>query len=196
MRRARTRGARGRGGSVGSASPSSRAATPGRGGSRSAGPAAPPAVAARAAALDQVDRPLVAVLLAQELRRPRRLDLRPLLEQPPQDPLEGVELGIRRRPPVAGRLHAPRQPRHRPPIHLKPPRDLPLRDPVRRQRPHLRPLHRAQHLLPSSLDALIERPSFGAAADAISGAASGALFAYRSRRSIRRPASAESLIAD
>jgi hypothetical protein len=47
----------------------------------------------------------------------------------------------------------------------------PLRDPVRRQRPHLRPLHCTPT---SSLDTLIERPSFETAADAISGAASGA----------------------
>jgi hypothetical protein len=142
--------------------------------------------------LDQVDRAVVAVLLAQELRRPRRLELGHSSSSRRSTCSKGSNLEPAGAPPVAGRLLAPRQPRHRPPIYLKLPRDLTLRGPVRRQRPHLRPLHRAPHLLLSSLDALTERPSFEKAADGISGAASGALFAYRSWRSIGRPTSGDS----
>jgi hypothetical protein len=99
------------------------------------------------APLDQIYRSRVAVVRAQDLRHPWRLDLRPLLQQPPQHRFERIEHRPLRYPPIARRLVSLQQPPHRPPIDPQPRRDLPLRDPVRGQRPHLRPLHRAPHLL-------------------------------------------------
>jgi hypothetical protein len=93
-------------------------------------------------------RAAVAVLVTQDLGHSRRLDLRPLLDQPTQHRLERVELRTDRSPPVPRRLLAARETNHRAPIDPQPPRDLPLREPLRRQRPHLRPLQRAPHLLP------------------------------------------------
>jgi hypothetical protein len=63
--------------------------------------------------LDQIHRTHVAVLVAQQLGRPRRLDLRPLLEQTTQHRLERIELRGRRRSPITQRLLAPRQPGNR-----------------------------------------------------------------------------------
>src|SRR3989454_5970358 len=65
-----------------------------------------------------------------------------------QNGLERVELGTERRAAIARRLVAARKPYHGTAIDPQPPRDLPLREPLRRQRPHLRPLQRAPHLLP------------------------------------------------
>src|SRR5207244_4681067 len=48
--------------------------------------------------------------------------------------------------PITQRLLAPRQPGDRAPVDPQPLCDLPLRNPIRRQRPHLRPLQRAPHL--------------------------------------------------
>jgi hypothetical protein len=98
--------------------------------------------------LDEVDRAGVAVLLAQELRRPRSLDPRPLLEEPPQDGLERIELRARTRSPVARRLVTAGESGDRAPVDAEPHGDLPLRHPVGRQCPHPRPLQRASHLLP------------------------------------------------
>ncbi len=98
--------------------------------------------------LHQPHRARVPVLRAQDLRHPRRLDQRPLPKQPPQHRLQHVKLRPSRRAPVARRLIARDQPRDRPPIDPQPHRDLPPRDPVRRQHPHLRPLQRAPHLRP------------------------------------------------
>ena len=106
-----------------------------------------------------MNRERCTVLVAQQLRRSRRSDLRPLLEQAPQHWLEGIELRHNRRSPVARRLLAPRQPGNRPPIDPQPTRDLPLRDPVRHQRPHLRPLQRAPHLRTSRSTSPIRRAS-------------------------------------
>jgi hypothetical protein len=96
--------------------------------------------------LHETHRPRVAVLVAQDLRQPRRPDPRPLLQQPQQHRPQRIELRPRRRPPIARRLGAPRESSHSPPIHPQPPSDLALRDPVRHQRPHPRPLQRAPHL--------------------------------------------------
>jgi hypothetical protein len=145
--------------------------------------------------LDQIDRAVVAVLVAQQLGRSRRLDLRPVLKHAAQHRLERVELRRRRRPPVARRLLAPRQPGDRPPVDPQPPRDLPRRDPVRYQRPHLSPLQPAAHLPPPRLDPT--RPVEPASrVGQIRAAASGALFAARSRCSISRPASSRIGVVD
>jgi hypothetical protein len=134
-----------------------------------------------------VDRADIAVL-AQHLGRPRRLDLRPLLNQPPQHGLEAIEARASRRTPVARRLLASEHPGDGAPVDPQPARDLPLREPVRRQRPRPRPLQRAQHLLTSSPRP--DRPVEPASrAGQISAKASGALFAARSRCSIGRRAS-------
>jgi hypothetical protein len=96
--------------------------------------------------LHQPQRAAVAIVVAQDLRQPRRLDLRPLLEQSPQHRLQRIKLRARRGAPGPRRLHAREQPSDRPPVDPLPGRDLPLRDAIRRQRPHLRPLQRAPHL--------------------------------------------------
>src|SRR6266536_2908846 len=101
----------------------------------------------------------VAVVVAQDLRQPRRLDLRPLLQQPPQQRLQRIQLRPRRRPPIPRRLVARQKPRDRPPIDPQPPRYLPPRDPIRRQRPHLCPLQRAPHLRTSRSTSPTERAS-------------------------------------
>jgi hypothetical protein len=67
--------------------------------------------------LHQINRAVVAVLVAQKLGRARRLDLRPLSDQPPQHRHERIQLRARRRSPIPRRLHAPCQPGDRPPIH-------------------------------------------------------------------------------
>ena len=79
--------------------------------------------------LHQPHRPRVAVLGTQKLRHPRRLDLRPLLNQLPQHPLQRIQHRPRRRPPIHRRLHTASQPSNRPSIHPQPPRNLPLRHP-------------------------------------------------------------------
>src|SRR5713226_5662901 len=89
-----------------------------------------------------------AVLETQDLGDSRRLDLRPLLDEPAQDGLERVELRAERRTAIVRRLVATRKPYHGAAIDPQPPRDLPLRKPLRHQRPHLRPLQHAPHLLP------------------------------------------------
>src|SRR5205823_13842285 len=80
------------------------------------------------------------------------------------------------------------QPPHRPAVDPHPHRDLPLRDPIRRQRLHLRPLQRAPHLL-SLLTRPVDQPSFRTQS-VITSTASGALFTARTRCSIKRPTSA------
>ena len=102
-------------------------------------------------ALGDVDRTAVTEVGAQELGRPRRPDQRPLLQQAPQHRLERVKLRAHRRPSVARRLTARGQASDRPPTDPEPPRDLPLRQPVRPQRLHPRPLQRAPHLPPPRL---------------------------------------------
>ena len=68
--------------SAGSASRPSRAAAPAPADSPSAAPAARSrGRSSRSRRLHQIDRPRVAVVLAQDLRHPRRLDLRPLRQQ-------------------------------------------------------------------------------------------------------------------
>src|SRR6266511_3260880 len=89
-----------------------------------------------------------AMLEAQDLGDPRRHDLRPLLHELAQDRLEQVELRAERSPAIVRRPVAAGEPHHRAAIDPQPPRDLPLREPLRRQRPHLCPLQRAPHLLP------------------------------------------------
>jgi len=89
-----------------------------------------------------------AVLEAQDLGDPRRLDLRPLLDELAQNRLEQVELRAEPSAAIVRRLVAASEPYHRAAIDPQPPRDLPLRESLRRQRPHLRPLQRAPHLLP------------------------------------------------
>jgi hypothetical protein len=54
--------------------------------------------------LDQIDRALVAVAVAQHVSHPRRLDLGPLLERRPDHRLESIELRALRRASVSGRL--------------------------------------------------------------------------------------------
>jgi hypothetical protein len=87
---------------------------------------------------------------AQDLRHPRRPDPRPLVQQPPQDRLERVEHRARRRSPIPRRLGRLDHPPHRVATDPESPGDLSLRDPIRRQCPHLRPIHRATHPLPAS----------------------------------------------
>jgi hypothetical protein len=87
---------------------------------------------------------------AQDLRHPRRPDPRPLVQQPPQDRLERVEHRARRRSPIARRLGRLDHPPHRVATDPESPGDLSLRDPIRRQCPHLRPIHRATHPFPAS----------------------------------------------
>jgi hypothetical protein len=82
-----------------------------------------------------------------------------LLQQPPQHRLQPVKLRTDRRPPIARWLVAREQTRDRPPIDPEPTRDLPLRDPIRRQRPHLCPLQRAPHLRTSAPLARQHRPN-------------------------------------
>jgi hypothetical protein len=80
------------------------------------------------------------------------------------------------------------QPLHGPAVDAESPRDLALRDPVRRHRPHLRPLQRAPHLLVPPVSAGPNRSSVRAQT-VVTGRAGGALFAARYRRGIGRPAS-------
>jgi hypothetical protein len=111
----------------------------------------------RQALLDQIDRPLIA-RVAQDLRHPRRVDLRPLLQQPPHHRLQRIEHRPRRLTPITRRVGRLNEPPDRAPVNPQPRRDLTLRDPIRSQRPDLRPLHRAAHL-PSlhSLDNSVDR---------------------------------------
>ncbi len=67
-----------------------------------------------------------AVLETQDLGDSRRLDLRPLLDEPAQDRLEGVELRAERRAAIVRRLVAASKPYHGAAIDPQPPRDLPL----------------------------------------------------------------------
>jgi hypothetical protein len=67
-----------------------------------------------------------AVLETQDLGDSRRLDLRPLLDQPAQHGLERVELRAERRATIVRRLVAARKPYHGAAIDPQPPRDLPL----------------------------------------------------------------------
>jgi hypothetical protein len=78
----------------------------------------------------------------------------------------------------ARRLSARKHPCHRTPVDPQPARDLPLRQPVRRQRPHPRPLQRAPHLPTSSPQP--DRPIEPARRTGqIRAATSGALFVAR-----------------
>ncbi len=116
----------------------------------------------REALADQVNRARVAVVVAQDLRHPRRLDIRPIRHELPHDHLKRVQHRTRRRPPIARRLRRLNQPLHRPPIDPQPPRDLALRNPVRRHRLDLSPLQRAAHLPRRLLDPVadeIETPA-------------------------------------
>lgn len=58
-----------------------------------------------------------------------------------------IRSSSRRRPHIARRLRPRDQPIHRAPVDPQPRRDLPLRHAIRGQRPYLRPLRRAAHLL-------------------------------------------------
>jgi hypothetical protein len=112
----------------------------------------------------QVDRARVAVVGAQDLGHPRRLDRRPLLEQPKQHRLERIEHRALRPPAVTRRLIALEQPPDGAAIDPEAGGDLALRHPIRPQRPHLRPLQRAPHLpcsLPSRPVEPIEPESSG-----------------------------------
>jgi hypothetical protein len=103
---------------------------------------------------DQIDRPAVAVVIAQDLRHPRRLDVRPIRQQPTHDRFQGIQDRTRRRPRIPRPLRRLDQPLHRPPVDPQPPRDLALRHAIRGHRPHLSPLQRAAHL-PSRLPNLV-----------------------------------------
>jgi hypothetical protein len=96
----------------------------------------------------QIDRPAIAIVLAQNLRHARSLNLRPPIDQPANDRLERIKHRSRRRALIPRRLNRCDQPTNRPPIDPQPRSDLALRDPVRRHRSDLRPLHRAAHLPP------------------------------------------------
>jgi len=61
-----------------------------------------------------------------DLRDSRRLDLRPLLDQPAQDGLERVELRAERRAAIVRRLATVSEPYDGAAIDPQPPRDLPL----------------------------------------------------------------------
>ena len=95
---------------------------------------------------NKIDRARIAVLLAQDLRHPRRLDVLEVRDQIAQHRLQRIEHRARRRPRIARRLGRRDQPRRRPPVDPQPPRDLARRDPVRGHRLDLRPLQRAAHL--------------------------------------------------
>jgi hypothetical protein len=109
----------------------------------------------RQAPADQIDRPRVAMLVAQDLRHPRRLDVLPVGDQPAKHRLERVEHRPRRRPRIARRLARLDHPLDRPPIDSKPPGDLALRHPVRGHRLDLSPLQRASHLPRRLLDPVV-----------------------------------------
>ena len=125
-------------------------------------------------------------VVAQQLGHPWRMDLRPLGEHRAHHGLEGIERGAGGRPAVARRLGGDRQARHRAPIQLQAPGDLPVGDAIRRQLPDLDPLHDRPHLRPLPL-AMIDEPGFGAA-ETITYARAGALLGGRLRCSIGRPA--------
>jgi hypothetical protein len=97
------------------------------------------------ASTHDVDRTEVAVL-TQDLGHPRRLDLRPPLDQPPQHRLEVIHLRASRGASISRRLVTREHPRDRAPVDPQPARDLPLREPIRRQCPRPRPLQRARCL--------------------------------------------------
>jgi hypothetical protein len=105
---------------------------------------------------DEVNRAAIAVVIAQDLGHARRLDDRPVGQQPADHRLQRIEHRARRRTLVARRLARLGQPLDRPPVDPQPPRDLALRHTVGRHRPHLRPLHRAAHLLAASPRARID----------------------------------------
>ncbi len=96
---------------------------------------------------DQVDRARVAVIVAKQLGHPRRLDIRPVLDQLADHPLERIEHRARRLTAIARRLAALGQPLDRSRIDPEPLRDLSSRDGIGLQRPHPCPFHRAAHLL-------------------------------------------------
>ena len=89
--------------------------------------------AAREPLADQIDRPLIAVVIAQDLRHPRRLDVLEVLDELAQHRLQRIQHRSRRRPRIARRLGRRDQPRRRPPVDPQPPRDL------ARSRPRPRP---------------------------------------------------------
>src|SRR5262249_52139420 len=97
-----------------SASRPSRAATPDRAGSQSAATGAPSTSQPLQVLLHEAHRPGVAVLVSQDLCHLRRLDVRPLLQQPSEHRLEWIEFRASGRSPVPRRPLAPRQPRDRP----------------------------------------------------------------------------------
>jgi hypothetical protein len=99
------------------------------------------------AALDDVDRALVAVVVAQDVGHARRLDVGALRERRADHRLEAVDPRAQGGAPVGRRLVGLKHPLHGPAVDPEPPRDLALRDPIGRHRPHLRPLQRAPHLL-------------------------------------------------
>ena len=107
----------------------------------------------RQALSDQVDRALVAVLVAEQLGHPRRLDLGPFGDQLADHRLERIEHRARRLAVVAGWLARFGQPLDSARIDPEPLCDLTSRDAVGLQRPHLGPLHRAAHLLADLLSA-------------------------------------------
>jgi len=79
------------------------------------------------AALDDVDRALIAVL-AQDVGHPRCLDRRALFEHLDQHRLEGIELGPLRRATVARWLVCLEHPSHGAAVDPEPGGDLTLRD--------------------------------------------------------------------
>jgi hypothetical protein len=70
----------------------------------------------REALADQINGPLEAVVVAQDLRHPRRLDVLELDDQPAQHRLQRIQHRSRRRPRIARRLDRVDQPRRCPPV--------------------------------------------------------------------------------
>ena len=139
-------------------------------------------------ALDDVDRARVAVLITQYLGHARRLDVGPALERLADHRLETVDARALARASVARRLVGLDHPPDRPAGDPQSSRDLALRDAVRGERPdsaHSNALRTSR--APPCLTGA-SRPSVRAQA-VVTGAASGALFAARTRCSIGRPAS-------
>jgi hypothetical protein len=100
----------------------------------------------RQLATDQINRPLIVMLVAQHLGQSGRLDLRPLPQHPVDHRHQPIQLRPRRRSHIPRRRIGRQRPRDRPPMNTQPLGDLPLRHAVPIQRPDLRPLQRAHHL--------------------------------------------------
>ena len=70
------------------------------------------------------------MLAPEQLRRPGRVDLRPLLQHLTDDRHQRIQLRPRRRPHIPRRRIGRQRPGHGPPVDPQPSRDLPLRDVV------------------------------------------------------------------